>query len=504
MERDRHYLMANNYNSHALHFSFPHKNHPSDGEFSSDMNIPDMNEELSYDAFQKGQSCIDAIHKASDFNDLSQISEHGREMATNFVDTVGYHISHEPTDSSFNTARHSISKQQNMETDRSHTSTRSKAEITNVMNKASDFWEKTFGTRKQTNEQYPRQNIIEAHHQQQTKFNKSKMAQQNQIQSKVDPNDLHVDRRFSDRGEYSHPNEFSYNLQPQRTVTEIKSTFKQDPRTQQTNPRAQPNNGRNNTLYKFLNQYMGASDTKTSKMPITQIKNIDIKPTIMRPDLQDLSAGQRFNNNSSIPTFNDPSSQARSQQTGSKSSSSSLRMKLEASQLVLPNSSRLQQLREKTDRKYTRRLWTSERDHLLKSLVKTNGYDWDRIAYEMQDPQITSRMVRERYANKFDPNIRKMRFTLQEDQLIAHYYKIHNANWKVIVKYLPGRTESMIRNRFYSTIKKKRQNLLSNENNQIRSALMDKIDECMDESQSNDNCNEDTEDPEFNSSELQQ
>lgn len=118
-------------------------------------------------------------------------------------------------------------------------------------------------------------------------------------------------------------------------------------------------------------------------------------------------------------------------------------------------SSKLEKLIEKTDRKRVKRFWTSARDAQLQNYFKMYGPDWNAIANVFNDTEITADCVKERYDNHISPQISKARFSLQEDQTIAHYYAILGGDWKRIAAHLPGRTETMIRNRFYTSIKKK-------------------------------------------------
>lgn len=59
-----------------------------------------------------------------------------------------------------------------------------------------------------------------------------------------------------------------------------------------------------------------------------------------------------------------------------------------------------------------------------------------------------------RYINKLDPSLNNDQFTEEEDKnIIDKYYKI-GPRWSEIAKYLQGRSENMVKNRFYSFIKK--------------------------------------------------
>jgi len=63
--------------------------------------------------------------------------------------------------------------------------------------------------------------------------------------------------------------------------------------------------------------------------------------------------------------------------------------------------------------------------------------------------------VRERYINKLDPKINWHPFTKVEDKLILAMFKLLGKKWSKISKCLNGRPENMVKNRFYSHIKKR-------------------------------------------------
>ena len=97
--------------------------------------------------------------------------------------------------------------------------------------------------------------------------------------------------------------------------------------------------------------------------------------------------------------------------------------------------------------------WTSEEDCSLAELVHKYGQNWSIIASSL--PGRTGKQVRERYLNNLDPNINRNRFTSEEDEKIIELYANFGPKWKEISKEFFGRTENMIKNRFYSHIKKK-------------------------------------------------
>ena len=67
----------------------------------------------------------------------------------------------------------------------------------------------------------------------------------------------------------------------------------------------------------------------------------------------------------------------------------------------------------------------------------------------------TGKQIRERYLNKLDPKINRKRFTQEDDQKIVELYLEKGPKWKEISTNFEGRPENMIKNRFYSHIRKK-------------------------------------------------
>lgn len=66
----------------------------------------------------------------------------------------------------------------------------------------------------------------------------------------------------------------------------------------------------------------------------------------------------------------------------------------------------------------------------------------------------TGKQIRERYINKLDPNIKNIAWTKEEDIVLIKCIKEFGSKWSEISKNIPGRPENMIKNRFYSYIKK--------------------------------------------------
>ncbi|CAD8053608.1 unnamed protein product [Paramecium sonneborni] len=99
-----------------------------------------------------------------------------------------------------------------------------------------------------------------------------------------------------------------------------------------------------------------------------------------------------------------------------------------------------------------RQPWTNNEDQQLLTLVQTHKNNWVQIAKKI--PNRTSKQVRERFVNKLNPEINQQPFTEAEDKLIVEGFKTFGSKWCKISKMLKGRPENIIKNRFYSYLRK--------------------------------------------------
>ncbi|CAD8193466.1 unnamed protein product [Paramecium octaurelia] len=97
--------------------------------------------------------------------------------------------------------------------------------------------------------------------------------------------------------------------------------------------------------------------------------------------------------------------------------------------------------------------WTQTEDKALLQIFKQVGPCWNTIAKQIQSK--TGKQVRRRYKNFLDPNLNHGPMTVQEDERIYQEYLKHGSQWSKISEKMPGRSENMIKNRFYSSIKQK-------------------------------------------------
>ena len=110
--------------------------------------------------------------------------------------------------------------------------------------------------------------------------------------------------------------------------------------------------------------------------------------------------------------------------------------------------------------------WTQEEDNELLKLYKQYGKNWSDISKFM--PYRTGKQIRDRFLNALDKNLNKEKFSQEEDEKIIKWYYVYGNSWCKIATKLKGRTGDMIKNRFYSSLKKI---IEKNKNKRIRKKI---------------------------------
>lgn len=97
--------------------------------------------------------------------------------------------------------------------------------------------------------------------------------------------------------------------------------------------------------------------------------------------------------------------------------------------------------------------WKKEEDLRILDLVNRHGKSWSKISKIIGTRN--GKQIRDRYINVLDPEIKKGKFTDDEDRKLILLFQKNGPKWATIAKYYPNRTADMIKNRFHSSIKKK-------------------------------------------------
>lgn len=97
--------------------------------------------------------------------------------------------------------------------------------------------------------------------------------------------------------------------------------------------------------------------------------------------------------------------------------------------------------------------WKKEEDMKIIELVQKHGKVWSRISKALGTRN--GKQIRDRYINVLDPEIKKGKFSLEEDEKLIELYLKYGPKWATIAKFYPDRTADMIKNRFHSSVKKR-------------------------------------------------
>jgi hypothetical protein len=97
--------------------------------------------------------------------------------------------------------------------------------------------------------------------------------------------------------------------------------------------------------------------------------------------------------------------------------------------------------------------WSRNEDITLIELVELYGKDWKAIAIKMPGRKIDD--IRERFQFKLDPNLKRGKFEIEEDDMILQLYSKYGNQWDLISTHFKDRNALMIKNRFYSCLKSK-------------------------------------------------
>jgi hypothetical protein len=109
--------------------------------------------------------------------------------------------------------------------------------------------------------------------------------------------------------------------------------------------------------------------------------------------------------------------------------------------------------------RHPKRPFTFEEDKILLAFVAATGpRNWGQLASQLHNR--TPKQCRERWNNQLNPHINKDPWTLDEDRLIAKKQAELGNQWAQISRYLPGRTDTQIKNRWNTCVKAKARTLL--------------------------------------------
>lgn len=124
------------------------------------------------------------------------------------------------------------------------------------------------------------------------------------------------------------------------------------------------------------------------------------------------------------------------------------------------------------------RLWTPKEDKLLLNSITlmNNRLHWPKIAVDI--PGRTGKQCRERYLNHLGPHLKHTGWSAHEDATIFRLYASQGSKWSRIVKFLPGRTDNGIKNRFHHLRRRFEKRMKCVPDSKELTMLMKKMEEC--------------------------
>jgi hypothetical protein len=106
----------------------------------------------------------------------------------------------------------------------------------------------------------------------------------------------------------------------------------------------------------------------------------------------------------------------------------------------------------------THQPFSEEEDQKLIHLIELYGTKrWSLLSHHMQSR--TAKQCRERWNYHLNPDLNRGPWTPQEDRIIADRHRELGNKWTKIAKFLPGRTDSSVKNRWNSQLKNRQPDL---------------------------------------------
>lgn len=102
------------------------------------------------------------------------------------------------------------------------------------------------------------------------------------------------------------------------------------------------------------------------------------------------------------------------------------------------------------------KIWSGEKDQMLLKLGAQYKCDWKKISKRFNNKKVTPHFLKIRYKElTCAPLQRRVKFNHREDLMIAKYFDKYGSNWAQMATHFNNRTAIMLKNRYYSFIRKR-------------------------------------------------
>ncbi|PWA99102.1 homeodomain-like protein [Artemisia annua] len=99
--------------------------------------------------------------------------------------------------------------------------------------------------------------------------------------------------------------------------------------------------------------------------------------------------------------------------------------------------------------------WTPEEDQILIDYIQAHGHGSWRALPKLAGLQRCGKSCRLRWTNYLRPDIKRGKFSKEEEDIILHLHSVIGNKWSTIATRLPGRTDNEIKNYWNTHMKKK-------------------------------------------------